>query len=488
MAQQGVQPGSTSTVSGNTGAIPLVGNNYTPSSDTTNVGAGNAFGSYLAQLNAFGQQNNNNYNLGAQNTLAQHLTGLANGVGTPEQQQYARMLQMQATGQGPSLAQAQLSAATNQNASLAASAAASARGLDPAMAARMALAGQQNANQQAAGQSALVRGQEQQTANTALGSQTNAVAGQGLQAAQLAGGIYQGIGSQNLGQQQTANTLYGNAANAQNSQDAIRAGVSNNNNNIGANTAAQNATFNQALLGSASNAAGAILPKVYDAWNNSGTGGASTVSGDGNSGSSTSGIQDNVDSGTEGITASRGAFVPGHGLIPGDSPKNDVVPAMLSPGEIVIPRSITQGPDAADHAAQFVAALKQQAPKQGYAQGGDVSGGPLQSAVSLTPLSGQPSVAPQSPFQGSTVDPNAITAQQFSGAPQLTPRQTDTTDSAWAKAQQEQEAATPGLNGVGSAIIGAVPFVGPIANVINQGTAAGHFHGGLITALRGMGY
>jgi hypothetical protein len=43
------------------------------------------------------------------------------------------------------------------------------------------------------------------------------------------------------------------------------------------------------------------------------------------------------------------------GLIPGDHPKNDIVPAMLSPGEIVIPRSITMHPDAANLAKAFVA-------------------------------------------------------------------------------------------------------------------------------------
>ena len=37
-----------------------------------------------------------------------------------------------------------------------------------------------------------------------------------------------------------------------------------------------------------------------------------------------------------------------------DSLKNDKVPAMLSQGEIVIPRHITQHPDAARKAAAFV--------------------------------------------------------------------------------------------------------------------------------------
>lgn len=35
-----------------------------------------------------------------------------------------------------------------------------------------------------------------------------------------------------------------------------------------------------------------------------------------------------------------GGHVPGHACIPGDSPTNDTVPALLSPGELVIPRSV----------------------------------------------------------------------------------------------------------------------------------------------------
>lgn len=52
-----------------------------------------------------------------------------------------------------------------------------------------------------------------------------------------------------------------------------------------------------------------------------------------------------------------GGGVGGKPKVKGDSVKNDTVPAMLSPGEIVIPRSIAQGPDAPDKAAAFVAAI-----------------------------------------------------------------------------------------------------------------------------------
>lgn len=58
------------------------------------------------------------------------------------------------------------------------------------------------------------------------------------------------------------------------------------------------------------------------------------------------------------IAASNGGAVPGVPEAPGDSPDNDTVPAWLSPGEVVLPRSVVaQGPDAA---ADFVRAVQAQ--------------------------------------------------------------------------------------------------------------------------------
>jgi len=55
------------------------------------------------------------------------------------------------------------------------------------------------------------------------------------------------------------------------------------------------------------------------------------------------------------LAASNGKLVPGKAKAKGDSTKNDTVPAMLSPGEIVLPRSVTQAKDAPEKAAKFVA-------------------------------------------------------------------------------------------------------------------------------------
>lgn len=60
--------------------------------------------------------------------------------------------------------------------------------------------------------------------------------------------------------------------------------------------------------------------------------------------------------------ASHGGHVPGKAKVPGkvDSYSNDTIPARLSPGEIVIPRSITQGDDPAEKAKWFVKKIKEE--------------------------------------------------------------------------------------------------------------------------------
>lgn len=68
--------------------------------------------------------------------------------------------------------------------------------------------------------------------------------------------------------------------------------------------------------------------------------------------------------------ASQGRQVPGRATAPGDSQKNDVVPAKLSPGEIIIPRSIAMHPNAPAEAAKFVAHVLSQ--NKNMACGGSV--------------------------------------------------------------------------------------------------------------------
>ena len=49
----------------------------------------------------------------------------------------------------------------------------------------------------------------------------------------------------------------------------------------------------------------------------------------------------------------RGGPVPGRAPVPGDDQRNDIVDAKLSPGEVVIPRTVAQNPS---HLGSFLAA------------------------------------------------------------------------------------------------------------------------------------
>lgn len=91
------------------------------------------------------------------------------------QTDFIRQLQAQMSGQGPSLANLQLQQATNRNVAQAMGQAASQRGVNPALAARLAMNNAAGANQQAASDSAIIRQQEMMNAQQQLGG---AIAGQ----------------------------------------------------------------------------------------------------------------------------------------------------------------------------------------------------------------------------------------------------------------------------------------------------------------------
>jgi hypothetical protein len=59
-----------------------------------------------------------------------------------------------------------------------------------------------------------------------------------------------------------------------------------------------------------------------------------------------------------------GGHVPGKAEVAGDSEKNDKVPALLSPGEVVLPRSVLQGPDMEKKVIEFLRHIKPQ--KKGF--------------------------------------------------------------------------------------------------------------------------
>jgi len=197
--------------------------------------------------------------------------GASRGVGA-QQAALASALRAQAEGRGPSLAQMQYNQALGQTQAAIQSQLASARGLSPAQAQRIAARQQAAMGAGAAGQSAMLRLQEQQAAQAALGNLLGQQRQQELLGGQLASG------------------MYGTAAQGALSASSLQA------------KAAEEARRNLA----------------------------------------------------------RGAEVKGQAKFQGDTRSNDTVPAMLSPGEIVLPRTVAQSEDAPEKAKKFVEAIKKQ--------------------------------------------------------------------------------------------------------------------------------
>lgn len=229
----------------------------------------------------------------------QNAMGSAQGLGNAGQGLISS-LQAQMGGGGASVAQELLRRQTDSNNAGFASAIASQRGMNPGLAQKLILDQQAHAQQQSAGQGATLRAQEM------LGTQ-------GL----LAGAIQ--------GQQANQTGLLGTLAGANQGQNVLgmQQAMGNQQANldtqrINAGVAGQNAQTNAGLVGGLMGGAGAAI----------------------------------------GMTG--GGQVPGQAPVTGDSEKNDTVPAMLSPGEVVLPRSVADDPD---KAAAFVRAIRRQ--KQG---------------------------------------------------------------------------------------------------------------------------
>lgn len=65
-----------------------------------------------------------------------------------------------------------------------------------------------------------------------------------------------------------------------------------------------------------------------------------------------------IGAGHKPMKAAFGAKVPGAPKVPGDSPRNDTVIAKVSPGEVILPRSVSTAPNAPDKAKRFMALHK----------------------------------------------------------------------------------------------------------------------------------
>lgn len=160
------------------------------------------------------------------------------GAATADQNGLIGQLQTAAAGGGPNPALAQLQQTTAANINNAAGAAASARGVNPALAARLAVDNAATANQTAAGQAATLAAQQQIAARDQLASTLATKAGTAVQALGTTGGLQNQQAGLEL--QNTLGTEGINAgiasANASNDLAAqqINAGVAQQNAQVGA--------------------------------------------------------------------------------------------------------------------------------------------------------------------------------------------------------------------------------------------------------------
>lgn len=286
--------------------------------------------------------------------------GVDRAFGAGDQQQaLADALRAQAEGRGgPSLAEMQLAQATDRTAKQAAGMIGAQRGLSAGTATRLAANAGAAANQEAAGQAAMIRAQEQMQAQAALAQQLAAMRGGDINQQQASQGLFGQAGAlrgdqrgQNLQNFQQTQALNAGVA-AGNQQAAMHAEA------LAQNDAARAQQMEQAqqartdrVLGGVANAAaryGArenMVPTTSAPPVNPLAPGAASQAPVG---------------APAGWRAAEGGVVPGRARRPGDSPENDTVSAALSPGEIVLPRSITRHRNAPAMAQAFVQALMAQ--------------------------------------------------------------------------------------------------------------------------------
>lgn len=319
-----------------------------------------------------------------------------------QQSALARQLQAQSLGSGPNLAQTQLERGTQLANNSAASAVASQRGLNPQLAARQILSNQASNNQNMAGQSAQLRQQFQLDTQQQLLAALEAQRQQNLAQQQTNIGLLGTTGglqnNQNTGTlQNSLGTQKINAEVAQQNQQAASDNQRARANNEAANAASKNALVGGIISGVTGTIAG---PAAAGAWSN--IGGKATGAGNTPNTGSTSVTDTNTGAAVDGADTSapsasdfnkggmvkhyadggeadnsgmdfimkaaplilallgHGGKVPGKAKVQTDSLKNDIVPAMLSPGEIVIPRSIADNPELAK---EFVKAINKKARK-----------------------------------------------------------------------------------------------------------------------------
>lgn len=267
-----------------------------------------------------------------------------------QQQGLAQALLAQSQGQGPNPAQAMLAQNTGQNMQRQAGMMAGQRGasVNPALLARQAALQGAGIQQQAVGQAATMQAQQQLAAQQALMQQQQNMGGNALQGESIQQG---GIAAQNqlsLGAQQiNANTAQANAAAAGKGIGGLMSGIGS----IAALAANKGGEVPD-LIGIQQYGGGGDMPK------------SETPKEDSSNPLDPSGMIESFGGMND------GGYIPGKADVKGDSIKNDKVPALLSPGEIVIPRSIAQGKNAPERAAEFIRHLMEKGDLKSSGYGG----------------------------------------------------------------------------------------------------------------------
>lgn len=354
--------------------------------------------SFVNALNAQNGLYNQNNVYGQQQALSDTLGGIANGT-------------------GPNPAQAMLAQSTGNNVANQAALMAGQRGSNAnvGMMARQAAMQGANIQQQSAGQAAAL--QAQQSLNALSGQAAQQQAMQNVAGSQV-GQQSQGLTNLNQAQQNEQNMLMNAANNYGGQQVAMQSNINNANAGIQNTVAQGQQSLQGGLLGGIGTALlrahGGMIPNHYSNGGQVANGpqsmagkflnGYSSGSGMNNSPSagifnggmqfgqglgqaisngfsnlfspsptsimqnnmpsfnslnpSTIGEQNSSDSSFNkgGKVMKGGGKVPGKDKVKGDSYANDTVNAKLSPGEIVIPVSITQGKDPITEGARFIAA------------------------------------------------------------------------------------------------------------------------------------
>ena len=306
-------------------------------------------------------------NIGQAYGQAQQGYGQAQNI-QAQQQALANALLSQSQGQGPNPAQEALSQATGQNAAMQAALMASQRGANAnsGLMARQAAMQGAGVQQQAAGQAATLQAQQQLAAQQALQAQQQAMAQGNLSEQGLQAGLYgQSMAGQNA-QNQAAIQNY-------NMMQGINSGVS------AKNTEAGSGAIGGLLGGVGSILSGGLLGggegtiKTGNALMSAGqamTPAGSYYTAQGGE------IPEHLHKMAKiyhphlycggPVDFRGGGKVPGTAMVEGNSLMNDTVPAMVSPGEIVLPRTVTKAENAPDKAAEFVRHLQAKKSKGGY--------------------------------------------------------------------------------------------------------------------------